>query len=150
MKFTTKLMLIGAAGVGVVAGTVVTAIALRRRAKRVLDRKLRKALNEIVQMRAEDFVPGGFWGVSAFMRRVDQLNNKQLAALCALVEVGHFIKLANIDPFNATEADIQQAASKFSIEQRVAPRTRGELLSKLNADDVHEALKAAYNVLQDA
>lgn len=149
MKLKTKVLIAGTVGaIAIVSvGTVCAIKAIKRRAKRVIDRKLRKHLEEIIHMRAEDFIPGGDKGKSAFIVFAEKLDNKHLAALCALVQVGYFIKMSKINPARATIADIKQAANKYRIEERLAPSTRESMLDALNSSDIQDALILAYDVL---
>ena len=150
MKLKTKAIIIGTAGALVVTGAIAIAQAVKRHAKRVLNRKIRKVLDEIVVMRAEDFIPGGDKNKSLFIEFASHLDNTQLAILCTLVQVGYFIKVSNIDPLHPSKADIQQAISKFRIEERLVPSTRPGLLSALDSTDTREALITAFRVLKNA
>lgn len=149
MKLKTKVLIAGTVGAVAVVGvgTVAVVKAVKRRARRVLNRKLRRHLEDIIHMRAEDFIPGGTAGKSMFILFAEKLDNKQLAALCALVQVGYFIKVSKIDPTRATIADIKQTANKYRIEERLAPSTREGMLEALNSSDIRDALIAAYSVL---
>lgn len=150
MKLKTKAIIVGAAGIATVAGVAFVVRAVKRRARKVLDRKLRKSLMEIVKMRGEDFVPGGNLGQSLFRRYIDKLDNKHLVALCALVQVGYFIKVSEIDPRHPSKEQIAQAVNKFMVEERLAPLGREDLLTALDTSDARDALVNAFGVLANA
>lgn len=150
MKLKTKVLVAGAAGLVVVAGVVVVVKAVRRRTKRVLNSKIRRVLADVVQMDAEDFASADGVAQSLFMRRIEKLDTKQLMLLSALVQVGYFIKVSNIDPLHASKEEVEQAVNKFLIEERLTPLTRGDLLQSLDSTDSHAALKAAFGVLEKA
>ncbi|MBR3157692.1 MAG: hypothetical protein IKF14_01190 [Atopobiaceae bacterium] len=149
MRIRTRYVAIGAAAVGIAVGVGVSAVvrAVRRRRKRVLNRAMRRVMTDILQMRGEDFVPGGEVGKSVFRNRIDQLDDKQLAALFALVEVGYFIKASGIDPLHPSKEQVKDAIEKFALEERRAPETRDGLLAELDTSDAFAALTAAFRVL---
>lgn len=150
MKLKTKVILVGAAGVAVIAGTGFIIKAIKRRTKRVLDRKMRKALRDIVQMHADDFASGEGLGKSLFMHYVDKLETPQLIKLCALVQVGYFIKVSQINPLNASKDEVKRAIDKFLVEERLTPTDREGLLEALDTSDAQDALVAAFYVLGNA
>ena len=152
MKLKTKAIIVGAVGIGVavVIGATAAIKAIKKHSKRVLDRKVKTTLADIVRMHSNDFIAAEGESESLFMHYIDKLDNKQLIALCALVQVGYFIKVSGIDPLHASKEDIEKAARKFLIEERLAPITRNELLSSLNSTDTHDALSAAYGVLANS
>ena len=152
MKLKTKAIIVGAVGIGVVvvAGTAAAIRAIKRRSRSVLDRKIRTALADIVRMHSKDFVSADGEEKSLFMHYIDKLDNKQLVALCALVQVGYFIKVSGIDPLHASKEEVEKAARKFLVEERLAPITRTELLSSLDSTDTHDALSTAYGVLSNS
>ena len=150
MKLKTKVILVGAAGVAVIAGTRYIVKVIKRRTKRVLDRKMRNALRDIVQMHANDFVSDQELGRSLFMRYVDKLDTPQLIKLCALVQVGYFIKVSQINPLSASKEEVRRAVDKFLVEERLAPTDREGLLEALDTSDAQDALVAAFYVVGNA
>lgn len=149
MRLKTKVIIATAVGAAAL-GAAVTVTLVKRRARRVLNRKLRRTLSDIVKMRGEDFIPGGKLGKSLFRRYIDNLDNKQLVALCALVQVGYFVKVSGIDPMHATKEQVKQAVAKYMVEERLAPLGREELLLALDTSDAHDALTRAFGVLAKA
>ena len=149
MRTTTKYAIVGGvvAGVAVTAGAVALVRIIRKRTKRLIKRKTRRVMTDVLQMRGEDFVPGGKVGKSVFRTHIDKLDDKQLVALFALVEVGYFIRASGINPLNPSKAQIKDAAQKYLLEERQAPQTREGLLSRLDTSDAFDALTAAYKVL---
>lgn len=150
MKLKTKVILVGAAGVAVIAGARYIVKVVKRHTKRVLDRKMRNALRDIVQMHANDFVSDEGLGRSLFMRYVDKLDTSQLIKLCALVQVGYFIKVSQINPLSASKEEVRRAVDKFLVEERLAPTDREGLLEALDTSDAQDALVAAFYVVGNA
>ena len=149
MRIRTRYLLVGAAaaGVAVSLGTMAIVRAVVEHRKRVLNRKMRRIMTEVLALRGEDFIPGGDLGMSVFRNRIERLNDKQLAALFAIVQVGYFIKASGIDPFRPTKEQIKSAVEKYLFEERFAPDTRGELLGELDTSDSYAALSSAFKVL---
>ena len=150
MRLKTKLIIAGVAAAGIGAGTVAVVCAVKRRAKRILNHDVRTALNKSVRMKVEDYIPGGAVGKSLFRRYLESLSNGQLIALCALMQVGHFVKVSGINSFHPTKAQIARAAGKYMLERHLAPTARGEMLNALDTTDAFDALRAAYRVLSKA
>lgn len=150
MKLKTKVMIAGTTGLVIASGVIIAVRIVKRRVRRVINRKLRRALEEIAKMGNEDFMPGGMLGQSLFRRYIEKLDNRQLITLCALVQVGHHLKMEGVDPLHPSKSQIQKAVEKFHIEERLAPLTRTDLLDALDSIDVREALVCAFNVLADA
>lgn len=148
MRLRTKIVVIGATTAAVVAGVAVARV-VRRRRKRVLDRKMRKVMADLIELRGEDFVAGEV-GKSLFRTHIDKLSTPQLAVLCALVEVGYFIKVSGIDPLHPDRNQITQAVRKYLSEYDAVPVVRDELLSQLDSSDSRDALISAFRVLADA
>jgi hypothetical protein len=148
MKLKTTIILTGVAVVSVGVGGAVATIYAKRRAKRILEREVLKALEKVVRMRAEDYMPSGALGQSVFRRFLDGLSDRQLIAFCALMEVGHFAKVSGINTFHPTKEQIAAAAGKYMLEKHLAPRGRADLLSKLDTSDAFDALGAAYRMLK--
>ncbi len=149
MRIRTRYVAIGAATFGLAVGIGVSAVlrAVRKRRRQVLNRKMRRVMADILQMRGEDFVSGGELGKSVFRHRIDQLDDKQLAALFALVEVGYFIKASGIDPLHPSKEQVKDAIEKFALEKCRAPQTRDGLLAELDTSDSFAALTEAFGVL---
>lgn len=149
MKLKTKVIIAGSVFVGVacVAGVVTVVRRVRSRAKRVLNKGMRSLTMDILRMRAEDFVPGGEEGASAFRQLIERLDDRQLVSLAALVQVGYFIKVSGIDPLHPSKDEVVRAVRKFFVEERAALASRNELLQALDSTDVPDALSAAFNVL---
>ena len=149
MSSKIKYILVGSvvAGAAIGAGAAAVVRYVRGRAKRVLKRKTRRVMTDVLKMRAEDFMPGGVLGRSVFRSRIEKLDYEQLVALFALVEVGYFIKVSGIDPLHPNKKQIKAAAEKYLLEERLAPATRERLLDELDTSDAYDALNAAFKVL---
>lgn len=149
MRLKTKCIIAGSVTVGVLAaaGTVALVRFVRRQAKRVLKRKTRRVMSDILKMRGEDFVPGGELGMSLFRQRIDKLEYDQLVALFALVQVGYFIKASGINPMHPSKSQVEEAAKKYIMKEHSAPNTRAGLLEELDTSDAYDALSAAFSVL---
>lgn len=146
------------AAVAVAGAVAVGALAVRRELKRrrnrVISREVRKLMLELIELQGSDFVPqkapGGGLGKSVFFRRIEKLDDRQLMAVFAIVEVGYFLKASGIDPLHPTKDQLKQAAQKFGIEFASAPKDRAALLGQLDTTDAHDALAAAFRVLGKA
>lgn len=149
MRIRMRYVAVGAAAAGVVATISVHAIirAIRKHHKRVLNRKMRRIMTDVLAMRGEDFIPGGELGMSLFRSRIDRLDDKQLAALFALVQVGFFVKASGIDPLHPTKEQIKSAVEKYLFEERFAPDSRNKLLGELDTSDSYAALSTAFHIL---
>ena len=151
MSLKKSIIVGGAVGVAVVvAGTVVIVKAVKHRVRRVLDRKMHAIMADVLTMKVEDFIPLSDGSASVFRRYIDGLDNKRLAALCALVQVGYHIKVSGISPVRPSRQQVLRAVEKFFLEERLAPKTRVELLDKLDTSDAYDALVAAFGVLSKA
>ena len=148
-QLRTRVVIIGAAAAGIAIGVGASAVvrAVRNRKRHVINRRTRRVMADVLQMRGEDFVPGGELGMSVFRRRIDKLDDKQLAAMFALVEVGYFIKASGIDPLHPSKAQAKAAVDKYLLEELQAPKTREGLLAELDTSDAFDALTAAFKVL---
>lgn len=146
------------AGVVAVVAAAVAAKAIeravRRRRNRILPRDVRKLMLELVELQGEDFIPqklpGGGIGKSVFMKRIERVDDKQLMAIFALVEVGYFLKASGLDVKSLTKDDLKRVAKKFKIELSGAPKDRAALLGDLDTTDAYDALKAAFAALGKA
>ena len=152
MAIKKRVIVVGAiACVSASAATIALVRAIRRRRRRILKPEVRKLMCELVKLQGEDFIPqtlpGGGLGKSIFFKRIERLDDKQLMALFAVVEVGYFLKASGIDPLHPTKEQVQQALNKFSVELSGAPKDRAALLGQLDTTDVHDALSAAFHVL---
>ena len=150
MRLKTKLIVAGVVVAGVSAGVAVMTYMVKRRAKRILEQEVRTALNKAVSMKVEDYIPGGAMGKSLFRRYLESLSNGQLVALCALMQVGHFVKVSGINSFHPTKEQIAKAAGKYLLERHLAPKVRDEMLNALDTTDAFDALRAASRVLSRA
>ncbi len=149
MRIKRSYLVIGGIVTGVVltVGVSVAVVrAVRKHTKRILKRKTRRAMADILQMRGEDFVPGGELGKSLYRSHIEKLDDRQLTALFALVEVGYFIKASGINPLHPSKEQIKAAAEKYLFEERRAPATRDGLLNELDTSDAYDALNSAYKV----
>lgn len=149
MKIRTRVVVAGVVVAGIAIGAGVSAVvkAVRNRKRRIISRRTRKIMADVLKMRGEDFVPGGELGMSVFRKRIDKLDDKQLAVMFALVEVGYFIKASGINPLHPSKAQIKAAADKYLLEEMQAPKTREGLLNALDTSDSYDALNAAFKVL---
>lgn len=150
MRIRTKVVVIGVAGVVVVAGVAVAVRQVVRRSKRAIKGKVRRVLEDVMTMSPEDFSSPDGLGQSLFMHRVEQLDTKHLVALNALMQVGHFIKVSGINPMHTSKEEVSRALNKYIVEQSLAPLVREELVESLDTSDAYDALHAAYHVLKDA
>lgn len=154
MVIKNKYVVVGAIMAGAAAAVGVRAIvrAVRRRKEQVIPSNVRKLMVELMKLQGEDYLPqkapGGGLGKSIFFKRIEKLDDKQLMALFAVVEVGYFLKASGIDPLHPTKEQLKQSAAKYSAELRGAPTDRAALLGELDTTDAHDALAAAFNVLK--
>ncbi|MBO7675214.1 MAG: hypothetical protein J6S63_09420 [Atopobiaceae bacterium] len=132
MRFRTKVALAAApVAAAVVVGTVV-AVRVRMRKKRMrqfLPEGLREAMEELLRLKGDDFVPDGL-GTSLYHRKLARMSDRQLLGAYALVKAGEVLRRKGVIERKPTRAELKAAADEFQATIS-KERSREELIRSL-------------------
>ena len=137
-----KIALISAtAGAVVAVGTaalIVKHIHDRRHKKQFLSTKMRRAITEVLELTADENLPGGAVASSIYHRHINNAPDGKLLALYAAVKVGEFIHDAGIDPTRITADQLNLVRGRFLNAQTEKAGDREGLLKALLSHDLKE------------
>ena len=149
LKLKTKILL-AAVPAAIITGTV-TIVALRiqkrrlrkREASSFLSEDVRTALQELCNLKGEDFVPDGV-GTSLYQRRLESLSDRQLIGIYLLIKVAEVLHARGATVHSLSKAEL---VSELSVIRERTPRqNRHELLKFLGSFGID----TVRSVLSDA
>jgi hypothetical protein len=136
MRLKTKIII---ATVPVVV--TVTAVAVRvitkklipehKEKKMILPGEVRAGIEEIIWLKAEDFVPDGL-GTSLYQRKLSTMSDKQLIGIYAIVKVGDVMRQRGVDPHMPTIREVDEAIKELRA-MTATKQGRREILSELGS-----------------
>ena len=121
----------------VVAAAVVINAVKNRRKKRIIPRKVRRDIIEVLEAAGAEVNHTGKVGESVMRHKLENMSDKQLISIYAAMKVAKKAKGAGFDPVGATVDQIAHLSSRFDKATN-EPETRENILEKLFSLDLGE------------